>query len=111
MPASPSIEFIAEKLEFIVGLVKELTAKTDESREENTREHQRLQASVERSHSRIDANEKDIAIVKADLVEIKALMPWVKAIKYTLMGLSIPSVLAGLVFLWEVITHRITIGP
>jgi thiamine pyrophosphate-dependent acetolactate synthase large subunit-like protein len=110
-PRTASIDFIAEKLELIATLQQELARKFDQFQDEYRKEHQRVVGAVERAHSRLDIVEREACEMQKEVREIARLMPWVKAMAFLTMGLSIPVILAAVGFIWAILTHQISLFP
>lgn len=106
-----NITFIAEKLELIASLQLELSHKFDALQDEYRKEHQRVVGSVERAHVRLDVVEKEMDEMHKEMREIARLMPWVKAMAFLTMGLSVPVILAAIGFIWALLTHQINPFP
>ena len=104
-PPPATTDFISEKLDFIADQVAKLSEKFDRHLEATAA----LRVSVERSHSRLDRAESDIAKNAADIREMAKFMPYVRALGFLSAGLAIPLVLGFLGFVWAVITHQIDI--
>jgi hypothetical protein len=109
MTSTPSGQFVAEKLEYIAEIVMTLSAKFDTFRDESLKEHQRVLSSIERAHTRIDQSDKDVIALAQKVETISAYLPWLKAIKYITVGLAVPAIIGGFVFIWQVIVHNVTV--
>ena len=88
--------------------IEALHTKFDQFFSEYLRDHVLVVSENRRAHERIDRMDKDFAEMRIEIIEIKKLMPWVKAGAYLLASISIPMLLASIWAIWALITHQST---